>query len=72
MGSAGVSAGSGGPTGSQAIGGTRTTAPGVTSTTGAGYSTMTGTNRTGGPTPGRDDADRDTRAAAPERRTLRT
>ena len=38
----------------------RSPAPGVTSTTGAGYSTMTGSNRTGGPTPGRDDADRDT------------
>jgi translation initiation factor IF-2 len=60
MGSAGVSAGSGSPTGSQAAGGAGSPAPGVTSTTGAGYSTMTGSNRTGGPTPGRDDADRDT------------
>src|SRR4051812_15756540 len=60
MGSAGVSAGSGSPAGSPATGGSSTTAPGVTSTTGAGYSTATGTNRTGGPTPGRDDADRET------------
>ena len=60
MGSGGVSAGSGAPAGSPAMGGTggrSGTAPGVGSTTRAGYSTMTGT---GGPAPGRDDADQDT------------
>ena len=63
MGSAGVSGGAGSPAGSPAMGttgGRSGAAPGVTSTTGAGYSDMTGTGRTGGPTPARDDADRDT------------
>jgi hypothetical protein len=63
MGSAGVSGGTGSPAGSPAIGATggrSGTGPGVTSTTGAGYSSMTGTGRTGGPTRGSDDADRET------------
>jgi hypothetical protein len=60
MGSAGGTASPAGSPAMGATGGRSGTAPRVTSTPGAGYSSMTGSGRTGGPTPGSDDADRET------------